>query len=118
MTPKAQRLAIARACRLDRIAPLREMKGGWHYLEESHGGADTWAPVPLYLQDLNAMHCAEMSLSDRSPGFDSKGNQIPSDRARYRLILCEVTLMSGGPIHATAAQRAEAFLRTLNLWTP
>ena len=62
------------------------------------------------------MHKAEMTLSDQSPGKDEKGNIIPSDRARYRLELCVVCAMNGGPIHATAAQRAEAFLRTLKLW--
>jgi hypothetical protein len=54
---------------------------------------------------------AEMFLSDMPPKPDTK-----SDRTRYRENLCVVTLMSGGPIHATAAQRAEAFLITVGKW--
>lgn len=71
---------------------------------------------PHYLNDLNAMRDAEMRLSDISPGKDEKGNSIPSDRARYRLELCIVTATRGGPIHATAAQKVEAFLRTVGKW--
>jgi len=76
---------------------------------------DAWY-VPDYINDLNASNEAEMYLSDISPGKDERGNVIPSDRARYRLELCIICTMRGGPIHATAAQRSEAFLKTLKLW--
>lgn len=59
--------------------------------------------VPDYLNDLNAMHEAEKILNDAHLWN------------RYRGWL--LTWMTE-PICATAAQRAEAFLRTLNLWKP
>jgi hypothetical protein len=62
--------------------------------------------VPLYLSDLNAMHEAEKFL-------------IPSHRFLYYSFLLKVCGESEqikNTIHATAAQRAEAFLKTLNLW--
>ena len=68
------------------------------------------------LTDLNEMREVEMILSDQSPGKDEHGDAIPSDRARYRVQLCVVCMGEGGPIHATAQQKVEAFLRTLNLW--
>lgn len=108
MTPEQQRIAIAKECDLDRIAPLRKMKGGWHYLEESHGGADTWARVPLYLTDLNAMHEAEKVLTTTAL-CDEYNSRLES--------MMDIGDPSGWKWHATAAQRAEAFLRTLNLWT-
>lgn len=71
------------------------------------------ASIPDYLSDLNAMHEAEKSLTIGA-------------QAQYLNQLEEVT--GGGKFgtwweclwcchHATAAQRAEAFLRALGLWT-
>ena len=66
---------------------------------------------PSYSSNLNTIHFAEMSLSDMPPAPDKK-----SDRTRYRENLCVVSLMAGGPIHATANLRAEAFLKTIGKW--
>lgn len=110
MSPEQQRIVIAKACKLDRIAPLKKLKGGWHYLEESHRGADTWARVPMYLQDLNAMHEAEKILMT-DPNLMNKYQN-------YELPKFVGNANSNWLCRATAAQRAEAFLRTLNLWTP
>lgn len=60
--------------------------------------------LPDYLSDLNAIHEAEKLLDDIT-------------RKLYREKLCVVCLMSGGPIHAAASQRAETLLRTINKWT-
>lgn len=70
---------------------------------------------PDFLNDLNAMHEAEKSLTI-------------DQTASYLAHLCSVT---GGALHhhgdftlgalvvrATSSQRAEAFLKTLNLWKP
>jgi hypothetical protein len=66
--------------------------------------------VPRFSQDLNAMHEAEKLLTDEQ-------------WFRYRAELWNITPRSfalpdceRATIHATARQRAEAFLRTLNLW--
>ncbi len=68
---------------------------------------------PKYESDLNAMHEAEKSLDDDldldySENLESVtgtrwGANNSYDMSKYR--------------SATAAQRAEAFLKTLNLWT-
>ena len=53
--------------------------------------------MPDYLNDLNAMHEAEKVLNDH----------------QWDDYICQL----GHAMGATAAQRAEAFLKTLNLWT-
>jgi hypothetical protein len=61
--------------------------------------------IPDYLNDLNAMHEAEKVL-------------FPKHEAKWAMIISEVCGHSWRIIYtATAAQRAEAFLRTLNLWS-
>lgn len=61
-----------------------------------------------YLNDLNAMHEAEEVLLDGSGRFDKFVDILESR---------ELTGDCALAVHATAAQRAEAFLRTLGLWT-
>ena len=65
--------------------------------------------VADYLNDLNAMHEAEMVLS-RGEHYNQTGGF-----GRYRTALAEVC-DEQHPIDATAAQRAEAFLRTIGKW--
>lgn len=57
-------------------------------------------PLPDYLNDLNAMHEAEEVLN-----FDQMDD--------YDVQLARITMRR---FRANARQRAEAFLRTLNLW--
>jgi hypothetical protein len=117
MTPEQQRIKIAEVCGLFRIMPLRRTtrKGKpdpngvrlW-YCEEHHGGAATYAEVPNYPKDLNAMHESEKTLSE-------------NDRQKYLDILADAPrndryLTWADSVFATAAQKAEAFLRTINLW--
>jgi len=59
--------------------------------------------LPDYLSDLNAMHEAEKILNT---------NQAADYCELLRPIICGCWRL----VHATAAQRAEAFLRTLGLW--
>jgi hypothetical protein len=97
MTPEKQRVAIAEAC-------------GWKWERlwtgELHGKPvgeqGPFRELPDYLNDLNAMHEAEESLH---------GNQY----VEYTNLLIEIEGSLFG-IRATAAERAEAFLKTLNLW--
>jgi hypothetical protein len=60
---------------------------------------------PDYLNDLNAMHEAEKVLNGH-------------EQNDYCFTIMDIQKSGGGfrRLHATAAQRAEAFLRTLNLW--
>lgn len=105
MKPESQRIAIAEAC-------------GYGGIELAHNGFQFWASkhpegttivVPDYLNDLNACHEMEKVLTreqrldyvDNLHFFTCQGEQRRD---------VEVTM-------STAAQRCEAFLRTLNLWT-
>lgn len=69
--------------------------------------------IPDYLDDLNAMHEAEKVLI----GDYEHGENGRDASARFYDELISVTTCDGFfHIHATAAQRAEAFLRTLGKW--
>lgn len=63
--------------------------------------------IPDYLGDLNAMHKAEKCLYTKHPDLWSD-----------YIVAVEMITGSLSALHATAPQRAEAFLRTLNLWKP
>ena len=106
MKPEEQRIAIAEAC-------------GWITLKNGTDGfapkdrkinilCDIYDPLPDYLNDLNAMHEAVETL---------RGKDGPQwfDFQRILMIECGSWMNC---IQASAAQRAEAFLKTLNLWKP
>jgi hypothetical protein len=57
--------------------------------------------TPDYLNDLNAIHEAEKVL-----------NNVQRERYRTELVYSH----AGRDVFATAAQRAEAFLRTIGKW--
>jgi len=95
MKTEQQRIAIAEAC-------------GWYFMDDSWhypNGANA-ITTPDYLNDLKAMHEAERTMGD------------PQLWVEYQSYLSDVMGHVGWIYHATAAQRAEAFLRTLNLWKP
>ena len=97
MKLKKQRIAIAEACgwKVRENAHLAKPQGGeWQYMDE----------IPDYLNDLNAMHEAERTMGD------------PQLWDEYQSYLSDAMRNIGWIYHATAAQRAEAFLKTLNLW--
>jgi hypothetical protein len=97
MKPHRQRIAIAKAC-------------GFKWSESSDELGQLVAEfTPNYLNDLNAMHQAEMVLS-RGEHYNQTGGF-----GRYKTALAEVC-DEQHPIDATAAQRAEAFLRTIGKW--
>lgn len=115
MTKDKQRIAIAEACGWLSIAKKDEDgKIFGHYplfLEpkiygEEHRTLVGVYEIPDYLNDLNAMHEAEKEIIARNKmnGFDG-----------YENTLCGI-IDNGNCVHATASQKAEAFLRTLDLW--
>ena len=119
MTPNAQRIAIAEACGWTEIRhnPRTEVWDGVPPKEQEH----QWdVLVPDYLTDLNAMHEAEKlaKITHDSAVFDIWCRHL------FRIVEgCELSGTTARPLNraivkATAAQRAEAFLRTLNLYTP
>lgn len=96
MTDNEINIAIAEAC-------------GWT-VELSHlqSGIDAIRdgkrkPLPDYINDLNAMHDAEKVLDTLQQGF-------------FWDYLKDMTGEGFEQLHATARQRAEAFLRTLGRW--
>ena len=105
MTPEQQRIAIAEAC-------------GWQWKSRMKDSIRVWSKPPLmvyydcglpdYLNDLNAMHEVEKTLN---------ATLLNSyRRLLYLVVLDDQVNTSNEPAWATAAQRAEAFLRATGKW--
>jgi hypothetical protein len=94
MTKEEINIAIAEAC-------------GWTDTKIVNDGGKLMygqTEVPDYCKDLNAMHEAEKV-------FDT------ALYCRYINELCDLTIKGNNSMYmATARQRAEAFLRTINKW--
>lgn len=120
MSPEAQRIAIAEACGwiINHEPPYAGM--AWEPNTPTHGRTvhtTFFRSLPNYTEDLNAMHEAEKVLTEekrelfarylyKMPAFDvlkDTYEDIQFD-AVFKLV------------HATAAQRAEAFLKTVGKW--
>lgn len=96
MTNDEINIAIAKACGWE-LTP-----NAWWYK------AGEYLPfAPDYCNDLNAMHEAEKVLPDLRLYI----------KFLYLVVSDDLLNTSNEPAFATAHQRAEAFLRTLNLWT-
>ena len=107
MTPEKQRIAIAEACGKNVEMYENGIEGFLQFCCNSK--------IPDYLNDLNAMHEAEQILW----GIDWNNRYVFNDHL--------ASILRGRTINrnewdaetlldATAAQRAKAFLKTLNLW--
>jgi hypothetical protein len=102
MKPEKQRIAIAEACGLKKeigvtgIVRWRDKEGLRDYL-------------PNYCNDLNAMHEAEKTLSynDKQKYLDILADAPREDIYIVRRYTC------ADSVFATAAQRAEAFLKAI-----
>ena len=98
MKPEQQRIAIAKAC------GWKNIKIGMNGITLLGGIGGRRKPIPDYLNDLNAMHEAEKILK-------------LGMRNRYDAELSLIAKRDYCFIWETSAeQKAEAFLRTLNLW--
>ncbi len=106
MNPEQQRIAIAEAV------------GKWHsgWPHEYMNQADRLRHIPDYLDDLNAMHEAMAHLEpDQVDQFAAELSGIVlENREKYWWDLTSNEV--GHVANATAAQRAEAFLRTIGKW--
>jgi len=107
MNPIEQRIAIAEACGwtgciLYNVESGKEPRGHPPKQQSCYQGYTE--PIPNYPSDLNAMHEAEKMLDvdkwQRRDYIDYLNNN--GDQWAHT--------------HATAAQRAEAFLKALNIW--
>ena len=113
MNPEQQRIAIAEACgwKLVMDNPLYEP-----YWEDPKGnmiGVSCGMRFPDYLNDLNAMNSAVLQK------FNGPAHEGWAFIDNLR-VACGIPHSSAcmALVCATASQRAEAFLRTLNLWKP
>jgi hypothetical protein len=115
MSPEKQRIAIAEVRGYTHVRIVKCIEGPpdhciGHHSTQPHS-------VPDYINDLNAMHDVEKNFS------------ASSDQMRYAFNLLNVMKLQvkyedddlnvdycWHACTATAAQRAEAFLKTLNLW--
>jgi hypothetical protein len=123
MTTDEQRIAIAQACGWQIvqttkyawvvISPLN-MEVSWSSCDGVIDDRPASYYLPDYLGDLNACHEMEQVLTyEQAEIFEDElcdvaksANDVLENPAPWRFVF-----------HATAAQRAEAFLRTLGLWT-
>lgn len=113
MSPESQRIAIAEACgwrAIKKTPELDLMVGDPPLPITTHTRSGV---IPSYLTDLNAMHEAEkvLTLGQREAYADCL-DRIGILTDEMTIDWDDVFLVA----HATAAQRAEAFLRTLGKW--
>ncbi len=111
MSPEKQRIVIAEACRF--LPPFETYKEwedaidcGPNEIEVLRDKNDR--RVPDYLEDLNAIHQAEIAFADQEDG-----RFIFEFRCALHTILGHDGTMA---VHANATQRAEAFLRAIGKW--
>jgi hypothetical protein len=104
MNPEEQRIAIAEACGYKGVTTgvtegaIKVITGFKnHNFDEE---------IPDYLNDLNAVHEAEKVMSDKNL----------YRKFIYLVVLDDPQNTTNEPAWATAAQRAEAFLRTIGKW--
>ena len=124
MSPEAQRIAIAEACgwRFENYGTREFPNLYWRVfnpdgklIEKDFTGADFRAVyVPDYLNDRNAMHEAvhKWLESAQSQYIRAEMEEMLAHQIRKILKFQHATFT------ATAAQLAEAYLRTLNIWNP
>lgn len=123
MSPEEQRIAIAEACgwlEVQRCSRRLNSHPEGSCLMGTKDGptinySRTFELIPDYTADLNAMHEATKALDvDARIRFLKALSEIV-----YRDYNANTSDESQGYMEfATAPQRAEAFLRTLNLWKP
>jgi hypothetical protein len=109
MKPESQRIAIAEACGWKNLCWYRVDVNEEILIGNSPKDTHPYSsPVPDYLNDLNAMHEAERVIPENLRGaYTTTLHIFSSHYADEREWLA---------IHSTAAQRAEALLRTINKW--
>ena len=105
MKPEEQRITIAEAC-------------GWTHFEPdtiqytARRADGKWGEIPYYLNSLDAMHEAEKVLNDGQ--FEEFIYRLCAGEKWKR---AELNILDAiFTAKASAAQRAEAFLKTLSLW--
>jgi hypothetical protein len=116
MKPEEQRIAIAEACGWTPIGRPEQYDPPIGFPAGALTVAGNQQLLPDYLNDINAMREAENKLSKdhRKQLVYVLLRVVIADLDRYTPEIDKFRVI----YFATAAQRAEAFLRTLNLWKP
>lgn len=113
MNPEQQRIAIAKACGWEVDAERKTY--GFQPLTD---GCRIYTELPDFLHDLNAMHDAEKVLWDTGKAMEFTNRLVGivclARGFRWDKGTEDDHLMCLS--HATATQRAEAFLRTIGKW--
>lgn len=102
MSPEDQRIAIAQAC-------------GWVFKEGGvfYHSSGLLKHIPDYPNDLNAMHEAEKTLNaQQAEDFTAHLANAAQMKRTKATVNSDYFIVA----HATAPQRAEAFLRTIGKW--
>ena len=105
MNPNAQRIAIAESQGWT-YEPNHDPMFPWRHRESKTVAYTTY--LPDYLNDLNAMYEAEKSMTDIQ--------QCQFCDFIFRIMNSKDGVSEFDKVHSTAAQRCEAFLKTLGLW--
>lgn len=122
MSPDKQRIAIAYACgwKAPDDPEAMKLKVGWSMPEkwcmDPSGVLRFLHEIPDYLHDLNAIHEAERQCFPTS--LQQYCRTLASIVYKYTAAADSNFLWQGWWfVHASAKERAEALLKTLNLWT-
>lgn len=121
MTPEAQRIAIAEACGWRMGTETVEHIDGYQWTETRKFWTSPTRKIyslPDYLNDLNAVHEAESQSFDTAQreDFACRLLNIVTGEEFQRGDFVSITGVGFILTHATASQRAEAFLRTIGKW--
>jgi len=116
MTTEEKRIKIAEACGKGWTLADDGWWDGPSGLKEGLPFETMVERLPDYFHDLNAMHEAEKVLGDKWMPYARKLLEITTGCGDNMPLgfLNGATLCSA--VHATAAQRAEAFLKTIGKW--
>lgn len=114
MTQEEQRIAIAELRGWRRLKSSPVLRYWSHPDDDPEGNEEnevfTLEMLPDYPNDLNACHEMENHLTEQQKiGYYHNLSLWREDTGEPTENLYEV-------VHATAAQRCEAFLKTINLW--
>ena len=103
-------IAIAKACGWNREFDGNHEEPEWYWIPPNDPDGD--GELPDYCNDLNAMHEAEETLQ----GMQRAECAVILNRVAGRDWPNGIGAGCFAHIHATARQRAEAFLRTIGKW--
>ena len=107
MSPQKQRIAIAIACGWTNVKPVVVQSVKHQGDDRTVGISSDSGWIPDYLNDLNACHEMEQVLTHDQRIDYMEWLGLSSDEHWYKV---------WAYVHATAAERCTAFIRTLGLW--